>query len=872
MSTRENILHIDNFKNINLCYKNKNIEFKSYEELIGKILIQLSSNNNKTNLLIGIENNISVILFLVINSIISYFENMKNPNTRILDFLVDGDKVIYKSKIGIYKGIHKINNIDYIKLEYAKGAKNFVPIENQHLLTQYTGSKKLIGKLEGLSKEENITKKFVAEFMQVNSNELAGVVTESTLVVASSKEGLFELVDSIGIRFKEKQYTLPELFPFIYCTSEENYEYFKGKNNNEKPLIKFCSNINTALDIIKNDKGIRKVVLLGEKSYKEALETNLRMMELIKSIEKIIIFDTWNSIFDFSYLLNRDDPYSLYAQTKEVINEEINLYENEMKTKVADIQKECRNLTSMFIYRINNVFNIDKSKEIYRIANKIHLNLHSLCIDSKNNINSLEFVKLAYYSCNALEQSILPLNCCSSNKENILEKIQRLKELCKIYDKTRFEFKVMQEVIENLEAFVTKIMGSNDKFTKIKDVVKGNIKTLVVLKSNVEIKDLEIYSSLYRPKNIKFTKLKRGINYKEFDCVIFTFPYDNRYFNVFNNPEIRQAIFILQGRENYKFKRILNENNRMMKCIEKNNKLFNKLEAYDPLEIDNFADYYEDENDNSKLEEKIEGVLSENWLQILLQNTQFGNFKYSNSNIRVKSILKFEDNKYALISDNCQLNIIDRKNNDIKQKSCNDIEIGEELVFVNTKVPGKGDIIKETIEELLKNKRFDLNYGRIFKLNYMWKNILSDYMERNNLTTREISNLFKNVFDKDVEPLTISNWLDGTVIGPRDSNNIRIISEIVGNERLSGQLDEVIDACKHVRSIQIQIRKAIAKMIISSVVVGERNTDDEIYELVKSVIGEFNDYAYIGIIATIEEINMNVSGAYINRVLDKESE
>jgi hypothetical protein len=872
MRTKENILHIDNFRNIKLFYKNKNIEFKTYEELISKILIQLSSDNNKTNLLIGIENNISVILFLIINSIISYFENMKNPNTKILDFLVDGDKVVYKNKIGIFKGIHKMNNIDYIELEYAKGSKNFVPIENQHLLTQYTGSKKLIGKLEGLSQEENITKKFVAEFMKVNSNELAGVVTESTLVVASSKEGLFELIDSIGIRFKEKQYTLPELFPFIYCTSEENYEYFKGKKNNEKALIKFCSNINTALDIIKDDKGIRKVVLLGEKAYKEVLETNLRMMEFIKSIEKIIIFDTWNSTFDFSNLLNRDDPYSLYAQTKEVIIKDINLYENEMKTKVADIQEECRNLISMFIYRSNDVFNIDKSKEIYKIANKIHLNLHSLCIDSNNNLNSLEFVKLAYYSCNALEQSILPLNWCSNNKENILEKIQRLKEICKIYDKTRFEFKVMQEVIENLEAFAIKIMGSNDKFSKLKDVVKGNNKTLVVLKSDVEKKELERYSALYRLKNIKFTKLKRGINYKEFDCIIFTFSYDNRYFNVFNNPEIGQAVFTLQGRENYKFKRILNENNRMMKYIEKNNKLFNKLEESDPLEIDNFTDYYVGENDNSNLEEKIESVLSENWLQILLHNTQTGNLNNSNSNILVKSIVKFEDNKYALISDNCQLNTIDRKNNDIKQKSRNDIEIGEELVFVNTKVPGKGDIIKETIEKLLKNSKFDLNHGTIFKLNYMWKNLLSDYMESNNLTTRQISMLFKNVYNKDVEPLTISNWLDGTVIGPRDSNNIRIISEIVSNERLSGQLDEVIDACKHVRSIQIQIRKAIAKMIISSVVVGKRNTDDEIYELVKSVIGEFSDYAYIGIIATIEEVNMNVSGAYINRVLDKESE
>jgi hypothetical protein len=870
MSTKENILNIDNFKNIKLCYKNKTIEFKSYEELISKILIQLSSDNNKTNLIIGIENNISFILFLVINSIISYFENMQNPNTRILDFLVVGDKVVYKSKIGIYKGIYKMNSIEYIELEYAKGSKNFVPIENQYLLTQYTGNKKLIGKLEGLSKEENITKKFVAEFMKVNLNELSGVVTESTLVVSSSKEGLYELIDSIGINFKEKQYTLPELFPYIYCTSEENYEYFKGKKNNEKSLIKFCSNINTALDIIKNDKGIRKVVLLGEKSYKEVLETNLRMMEFIKSIEKIIIFDTWNSTFDFSYLLNREDPYSLYAQTKEVIVEEINPYENEMKTKIAEIQKQCKNLTNMFIYRSNNVFNIDKSKEIYIVSNKIHQNLHILCTGFKNDINTLEFVKLAYYLCNSLEQSILPLNWCSNNKENILEKIQSLKEICKIYDKTRFEFKVMQEVIGNLEAFAIKIMGSNDKFSKLKDAVKGNIKTLVVLKSDVEKKELERYSIIYRLKNIKITKLKRGINYKEFDCVIFTFYYDNRYFNVFNNPEIGQAIFILQGRENYKFKRLLNENNRMMKYIEKSNKLFNNIEEVAPLEIDNFTDYYEDENSN--LEEKIESVLSENWLQIILHNTQVENLNNSNSNILVKSIVKFEDDKYALISDNCQLNAIDRKNNDIKQKSRNDIEIGEELVFVNTKVPGKGDIIKETIEKLLKYNKFDLNYGSIFKLNYMWKNSLSNYMESNNLSARQISMLFKNVYDKDVEPLTISNWLDGTVIGPRDSNNIRIISEIVGNERLSGQLDEVIDACKHVRSIQIQIRKAIAKMIISSVVVGERKKDDEIYRLVKSVIGEFNDYAYIGIIDTIEEVNMDVSGAYINRALDKESE
>lgn len=875
MSSKYNIEHIQSFVNINLCYKNKNIDFKSYEELISKILIRILNNNKKTNVIIGIENKVSVILFLVINSIISYFENMKNPNTRILDFLVDGDKVVYKSKIAIYKGISKINNIDYIELEYAKGSKNFVPIEKQHLLTQYTGRKKLIGKLEGLSETENTTKKLVAKFMKVNSNELAGVITESTLIVASNKEELFELIYSIGIRFKEKQYTLPELFPLIYYSSEDNYEYFKGKKNNEMPLIKFCSNINIAVDIIKNDRGIRKVILLGEKSYKEVLETNIRMMEFISTIEKIIILDTWNSTFKFSYLLNRDDPYNFYAQTRDVIREEINLHENKTKNKtrnkVADIQNEYRKLIGKFISRHNEVFNIDKSNEINSIEYKIHSNLHSLCNDCKNDLNCLEFVKLAYYSCNALEQSILPLDWCSNNKENIMDKIQRLKELCNIYNKTRFEYKVMQEVIESLELFALKIMYSNNKFSKLKEVVKGNIKTLVVLKNDVEKKELERYSSLYRLKNVKFIKLNRGINYKEFDCIIFPFSYDNKYFNVFNNPEIGQAIFILQGRENYKLKRILNESNIMMKYIEKNNKLFYKREEHDQLEIDNFTDYYVDKTDETNLEEKIESVVSENWLQILLHNTQAGNLNNSNSNTIVKSIVKFEDNKYVLISDNCQLNTIDRKSNDIKLKYCQDIEIGEELVFANTKLPGKGDIIKETIEKLLNNKEFDLNYGKFFKLNFMWKNLLSDYMESNNLTTRQISMLFKKVYDKDVEPLTISNWLDGTVIGPRDSNNIRIISEIVGNEIFLDQLDEVIDACRNVRSIQIQIRKAIAKMIISSVV-GESNTNNEIYELVKSIIGEFNDYAYIGIITTIEKVNINVSGAYINRVLDRESE
>lgn len=869
MDNKDKLL-INKLGSLKILYKNREIFIKSYEELVYKVFMETLTNDNKKNLVIGIEKNLSFILMLILVSIKGYYDNMANVDTKLLDILEDGDRIVYQGKICIFRGISIIENKNYVTLENIGSLTTHVMIENAHLITKYSGQAKRINKLEGFYHKENSIKNFIADIIDINLDELNGVITESTLFVVNGKEKIFDLINDISIEYMEKSFPLSELFPLAYFTSNEHYEYFKGNKTKENVLLKFTSNISTALDLVKSDKNIKRVILIGDKTYRDSIETELRVMGTLRSLDKLIIYDSWESNFDFSYLVQGDEAYSLYAFTKEYILNEVNILEYNNVGKLSVVQKESRYLLHNIKNRSIDICLVAEYEEIYQIVVNIIQSLNALCHDGGDNIKTLEFIKLAYHICNILEQSILPLNWCEDNKNNILMKIIRLKELSNVFYVARMEFKVMNDIVLNIEKFVCKISVENIKFNELKKLTNTNAKKILIVKNHEEVKDLERYVISEKLRNLKVTKLQKDFSYKAFDYVIFSFAYDNRYFNILNTSTITHFKFLLHGREYNRFRRLIKNNNNMLRLISKNNILCytDKSEANELQE-----NIYLDANivnDVSNMETTIDTTLKENWLKIFIHNDIVTDSNNNSTKVIVKNIIRFEDNKYAFLSDNYRGNIIDRRNNDIKQKEPRDIDVGDEIVFVKTKTSNNGDIIKVTIEKLLENNDFFIIYGRYFELNSLWKELLLAYMNEHNMNLRDICKIFK-LYNENLEPSTLANWLNGNIIGPRNLQHITIISEIVDDDNLTSQLENVINSCRNVRSVQIQIRKAIAKMVINSVRLGQ-SQEDEIYKLIRLVIDNFNEYAYIGTVASIENVEIELSGSHVNRIIEKESD
>jgi len=871
MNDNKDKLLLTKLCSLKILYRKKKLIIKSYEELVNKIFMETLTNNRKKNLIIGIEKNLSFILMLIIISIKGYYDNMGNVDTKLLDILVDGDRVVYQGKICMFRKISTIKDKKYVTLENAGKLTTHVMIEKAHLITQYSGQAKRINKLEGFYHEENSIKSFIADFFDVNPDKLNGVITESTLFVVNGKEKLFDLINDISIEYMGKSYLISKLFPLAYFTSDDHYEYFKGNKTKENVLLKFTSNISTALDLVKNDKHIKRVILIGDRTYKDSIETEVRVMGMLRSLHKLIIFDSWESTFDFSYLVQADEAYSLYAFTKECILNEVNMFEYDNIGKLSEVQEESRYLALNLRNRMIDICLIDKYEEIYQIITNIIQSINVLCHDGGDNIKTLEFIKLAYQICNISEQSILPLNWCQDNKNNILTKVDRLKEINKVFHIARMEFKVMKEIVVNIAKLVCKISVENIKFNELTKCIDTSSKNILVVKNHEEVKDLERYIMFYKLRNLKVTKLQKNFNYRGYDHVIFSFPYDNRYFNIFNTATIANVEFLLHGREYNRLGRLIRNNNNMLKLITENN-ILRYTDKCEPNEV--LENIYLDDNnikdDINSLEATIETTLKENWLRIFIHDDMVTSSYNNATKVIVKTIIRFEDNKYAFLSDNYQGNIIDRRNNDIKQKEPKDIDVGDEIVFVNTKTSINGDIIKDTIEKLLGHNDFFSIYGKYYELNSLWKDLLLAYMNEHNMNLKDICNMFK-LYDETLEPSTLANWLNGNIIGPRNLKHITVISSIIDDDNLTSQLDNVINSCRSVRSLQVQVRKTIAKMVINSVTLVE-NQDDTIYNLIRLIIGNFNEYAYIGTVASIENIEVRLSGSHVNRIIEEEIE
>lgn len=873
----KNKILLNNINTLKIKYKKETIKFKYFEQLILKSFIDILNSENKKSLFIGIEKELTSMLLIIIIAIKQYSDNMENPNNGILDILKKGDKVFFRGEILIFDKVDmdERENKKYIYLFGKNNSKTLVPYKNSYLLTAYNGQANRINKVNGSSQRYNITKKFISQTMSINLNQLNGVIKESTIVVVEQKEELYDLINSIEINFDEENHLISELFSFAYYTAEENYEYFKGNRTKENTIIKFVSNINTAIDIIKDDENVKNIVLIGEKTYRDSLETELREASMMDSIKKILVIDTWESNFDFSSLVvNYDEPFNIYALSKEVILENINLYDELSLDLPSSLQLKNYYLIENLLHKDIHIYETDNSEILNESIYNINQNLKNLFDYSDSNIKTLDFIKLSYYLCNKLEQSLLPLNKCEDNLFNLSYRVNMLKEILKLFPVQRVEHNLMDIIILEIEKIIEFLKFSNYKIEVIKDKILNNKKALLGIKNIDEIGKLEEYFRTLRKPNLNIKKIDKKIDSYGNEALIIPTFYENKYLNILNTNTVRCVNIVAYRREKIRINSLIRKNTEMLNLILKNNKLSDNEKFELPNIVKHFvikSNFIENKQSDSEeekfneIEAEVQKVIQENKIKLFI-NEDKSSSGIINSTRAVHKIVMFEDNNYSFLSDNYQANIIDRNNNDIKKKCISELSIGEEMIFTKSKLSGEEDIVKVVIKELLENKEFNNVYGEYFKLNNLWKICLNNYMQIYDFTEKDISNEFR-IYGKQITHLAIANWINGNIIGPQDVNDIKIIADIVKDSGLSDKLEEVINACRQERRIQIQVRKAIAKIIINSVANNNEQNYD-IYEIVKNTINDLDRYAYIGIIASIESIDEELNSQHVNKVIE----
>lgn len=747
----------------------------------------------------------------------------------------------------------------YIHLKGAKGLTHYIEEKDAFQLTVYNGTSSRINKVNGNTIKNNITKTFIDKLFLCGLNKLNGCITDSSLMIFNGKEKVLKLIENIDIEIDGEITPLPELIPMGYWSSDENCILIKNRRK-EDVLFNITCGMSDVRDLMLNDENIKNVFIFGDKTCEGYLETELRDIRMDYNIEKLVVFGG-EDVKNIKYFLDNDNEFELYAITRDYILENIKL---NSRVNLSNVQNKTLELFKNKVYKNICIKFVKENKNFDRCIKGMLLLIKELCIYSDRDGTILQFIRLSYHLSNLIEGTIIPLRYSSNNKEDILKKVSIMSDIKDEFDFTRVEFDLMNRIISLINEAIQIISNKNAKFDLIREIAKGsNERYTLLVKNNFEIKEFQRFLMAQRINNINIKKFNRKIKIESFKNIILPFYQD--LYNIFNDSKFKDITLICCKRE---YQRYINKEREYTKLLsdiyEKNNLVVkeNTLNQSFSDDID-----VEEEGKLSSIEENINHTIDVNFIRII-ENEIVYNSNNTNgvSKYLAKKLILFKDNNYAFLSENYTVNIIDRTKNDIVTKDINHIELGDEMIFVINN-NGSTDIVKETISKLLENEDFGNEYNKYFENNNLWKNILDEYMKINHFTFHDIANKFK-ICGQAIHPLTISNWINGNIVGPRDTKFLRYIAEITDDKELQENIDNIIVSCKKVRSIQSKVSRAIARVIINSVVTNEFK-EESIDRYVNSLIKDIDDYAYIGEVSHIKDINEEISGQFINRLTER---
>ena len=843
-------------KKVDIYFKKEKIEFCDYENLIINTIFEITNNNSKKNLFVSIDNDISQIIAIVFIALYNYISNLLDNNNNILNQLSINDKVVKDKVIYIFWGENKINDKRYILLDDTKGCRINVPIENMYQITKYNGNASRINNSRNINV---ITKKYMANLLEIPEEKFIGYINNCSIVVVENKEKLFKMIENIEILHNEKKYNISELFPFAYCSSSDRFEFMKGNKIKQNPLIKFVSNSSVALDIIQDNTNINNVLFLGTKTYNEVIDTDVRQMELYDYIDKIIFFDSIDSNFDFSIF---DQEVSIYAFTQNVILNNINLYKNNYKSKLqSDNLKRVDNFINkqINIYEINDEDEISSNiKEIYIETNKLRKYQYD---------DNIKYFRILTFSlCKKIRQSILPLKESERNYIKIDNYFKSIKDCTRKINSTRIEYSIMNKIIKILNSITTKLSIVNNKNDIIKSKYSNIKKISMIIKNKEEKGDLIYYYRKYPSIKLDIYNFKEYIDSKiNIDYLIMPFCCnDNKDSNIISiNSYKKLDIFVYSFEKKViesNIKRanngiyFLSENNMLLCELEENeefyciNKKYGINKEINEDEVD--IEYEED----IKIEDKL-GIFASK-----LSNSNINN----NKNIQISKIVLFDNEYCAFLTEHYQASVLSLSGKDIIRKTPDKLKVGDKMIFIVDKTDEDGDIVKKVIKNLLSYSEFNDKYGEYFRLNDLWKKKLKKYMYLNNLTEEDIANKFL-LQGKKINKVTIYNWINGDIVGPRNDNDIKIVASIINDREINSNIEEIIKACSIERKLQIRIRKIVAQIILNSLITSEIK-DSSLHNMIKNVIGDFRQYIYIKQIIQMVDYSENVNVVYVNKL------
>lgn len=780
------------------------------------------------------------VLALTYAAIINLITNETGSN-EIINSMQFGDVVLYgEKKKERYVFDSKIDGSyiskefagkPYIKLIQGNGKVFYLAEKRWHLIEPYNGnSKRLDGR--GIRKKSTNRDDFFVEVLGYKKENVPSV-TDTSSVIVMPRDKADMLVKEISLQFDQKKIMLLELVTASYYSDEDEYCYGGNIGKNE-PVLKFAGKISVARKLLYSRQGNLHsgLMILSKESINRGI-TELPELINRKSLQYVYLCAPMD--FDFGIeVLQENEEVEVFACTKDFLLENSknepevkNEYTNELLQQVETVIGKENELVIIqdapieweeYILFKKNLLWIKRSDFVSGERDDFIIHAHSL----------MNLFITAVFSMKTLvkakEQGIIDVGtpqeklALLENLSNLLPEYVKEKAdvIIQILNKTYSKL-ILGTGKENwLYEFLTR-----NKYKKIAIVVpKAYYATII--RANLNCSNRFI-------RNVCITTPGRFDDTVTYDLIIAIGDVEGKRFNVFRCNSASNIISLLYNVETktYTYKKRSAEKNihylqsRSTIKVRMAGEQEEKLEEINEhvLEVDNEIDDY------------IAGLDS------FVDTKRFVSSHTSGScsvNTEIVAIAVFNDESKAFFSKNYKGYVFDENTGIVKEESPLNFCEGDSIVFTKNNNETK-DIVDSVFLYLIQEGKVSDSVVDIYNKSKLWKRELIGYMNRENISMKEVANrMLENGVS--VQEPTICRWLDedAHTVGPRSVNSIAQIGILVGNDDLNNNAEMYFEACREIRSIRRRILEQVGQAIIGKLSGKNQNAGVE-YDRVDSL-------------------------------------
>jgi len=626
------------------------------------------------------------------------------------------------------------------------------------------------------------------------------------------------MANEMAKRFTLFGHSLKDTIPMGHLTVDGTIKSWSNRFGNQEPILVFISDLDDACVYAEESPNKWNKLIIdaqGRNANKTASLYRLRQFNIHSIIvstetisEKVDLVDEDNFCL---WEWNRDDFAALSWDTRKTGHDGL-------------ILKYEERLRSLPFSSVNTrKISFPLADKTFEAANLVRSLVHTRGEDRLAELD--EIVLLVFSVVSHLLRSASPFNNNTPSAKSIETNLSKLLNLL---NKSRYLSESEHEVINYsaklLQDFFDTLKQENPKAMLTKEILTDHEEYVIICPDARLRPDLEwAYKDIGTQVITGYSEAL--VDYK--GSIIPGWFRKDRISKLLVPPVTQELCLLLYDIEHSWFDGFLDErqkNRQKRGARNYRSKLFPKIEGWVKPDLKSIRRERKDEKMGFKEYEAIHQDIISNYRQQAYRRA-----KSSGGEEEVSAyFVLFEGGAYSFLTEFYQANVVTHlleasinemgDKADIKLEFVKKLNIGDALLF---RRGTESDVIRAAADKVLPEGTRSIAL--------LWRVALINYAVSKELTSEE---LWQNLNDGGcpLKPETIKNWIfNDYMIAPKaHKRDVRIISEVTGDEALSINLDKVLSAISKVRSAHLKVSNLIAKNILNRAVAILREEDNQV--------------------------------------------